>query len=91
MAQILVVDDEEGIREFVAEALEDDGHVAVRAADGAEAAGILAKRSFDLLITDLRMRSSTAWRSFTRFAPSSRRPKSSCSPLTAPWRPPSKR
>ncbi len=55
MARILVVDDEEGIREFIAEALEDDGHVAVRAADGGEAAGLLAKRSFDLVITDLRM------------------------------------
>ncbi len=55
MARILVVDDEEGIREFVAEALEDDGHVAVRAADGGVAAGLLTQRSFDLVITDLRM------------------------------------
>ncbi len=50
-----MVDDEEGIREYVAEALEDDGHTAVRAADGAQAAGLLNRRGFDLVITDLRM------------------------------------
>jgi two-component system response regulator AtoC len=55
VARVLVVDDEEGIREFVAEALEDDGHVAVRARDGAEAAARLRAQAFDLMITDLRM------------------------------------
>ncbi len=55
MARILVVDDEDGIREFLAEALGDDGHVTVQAADGVEASKILAGQSFDLLITDLRM------------------------------------
>ena len=55
MARVLVVDDEEGIREFVAEALEDDGHVVVRAKDGAEAAARLRAQAFDLVITDLRM------------------------------------
>ena len=34
MARILVVDDEEGIREFIAEALERDGHDGAAAADG---------------------------------------------------------
>ncbi len=55
MARVLVVDDEEGIREFLAEALEDDGHVAVRAADGLEAVRILTRESFELMITDLKM------------------------------------
>jgi two-component system response regulator AtoC len=55
VARVLVVDDEEGIREFVADALEDDGHVAVRARDGAEAAARLRAQAFDLMITDLRM------------------------------------
>jgi two-component system, NtrC family, response regulator AtoC len=55
MARVLVVDDEEGIRDFVAEALEDDGHVPVRAKDGTEAAERLRARGFDLMITDLRM------------------------------------
>ncbi len=55
MARILVVDDEEGLREFVGDALEADGHVTVRAADGQAAADRLARESFDLMITDLRM------------------------------------
>ncbi|HTT66650.1 MAG TPA: sigma-54 dependent transcriptional regulator [Gemmatimonadales bacterium] len=55
MARILVADDERGVRGFIAEALEDDGHAVVQAADGGEAAGRLAREGFDLLITDLRM------------------------------------
>ena len=55
MARILVVDDEEGLREFVGDALEADGHVTVRVGDGQAAAERLARESFDLVITDLRM------------------------------------
>jgi len=55
MARILVVDDEEGIREFVGDALEADGHATVRVGDGQAAAERLARESFDLVITDLRM------------------------------------
>src|SRR5262249_39649305 len=51
----LVTDDEEGVREFLAESLERDGHEVEQAADGA--AGLKAAREepFDVLITDLRM------------------------------------
>lgn len=55
MAHILVVDDEEGLRDFLAEALEDDGHSTEKAADGMEAAALLKERAFDLMLTDLRM------------------------------------
>ncbi|MEO5509708.1 MAG: sigma-54 dependent transcriptional regulator [Longimicrobiales bacterium] len=55
MAKILVADDEDGLRDFIAEALEDDGHVVTRAADGGEASDFLAREAFDLLITDLKM------------------------------------
>ena len=55
MARILVADDEEGLRAFVAEALADDGHTVAQAADGEEAARLLVRESFDLLLTDLRM------------------------------------
>ncbi len=55
MARILVADDEQGLREFVSEALQDDGHAVVTVADGEEAAQRLAREAFDLLITDLRM------------------------------------
>jgi two-component system, NtrC family, response regulator AtoC len=55
MATILVVDDEEGIREYLVEALSGEGNTVVQAADGVEALGHLARSSFDLMITDLRM------------------------------------
>ena len=55
MARILVADDEQGLRAFVAEALEADGHTVAQAADGVEASQRLAREGFDLLITDLRM------------------------------------
>ena len=55
MISILVVDDEEGIREYLADALEDEGRTIVQAADGVEALGHLATQSFEVMITDLRM------------------------------------
>jgi len=55
MARILVADDEEGLREYVAEALAADGHAVSLAVDGMDAAQRLARESFDLLLTDLRM------------------------------------
>jgi two-component system, NtrC family, response regulator AtoC len=55
MARILVVDDEEGIREFIGEALEDAGHQVSQASDGAEAARLVDQRGFDLVVTDLKM------------------------------------
>lgn len=55
MARVLVVDDEEGIREFIAEVLEDGGHVVTLARDGVEAETLLESRAFDLVISDLKM------------------------------------
>jgi two-component system response regulator AtoC len=53
--RILVADDEDGVRTFVAEALERDGHEVVQARDGAEALGAAREEPFDVVITDLRM------------------------------------
>ncbi len=55
MARILVADDEEGIRSFLAEALEDDGHSVTQAHDGLAAVSELARRNYDVLVTDLKM------------------------------------
>jgi two-component system response regulator FlrC len=55
MAKILIVDDEAGIREFLADALSDEGHETATAADGMAALAQLHARAFDLMITDLRM------------------------------------
>ena len=55
MARILVVDDEEGVRTFVAETLELAGHAVTSASDGDQAARLLDRHGFDLVVSDLRM------------------------------------
>lgn len=55
MAKVLIVDDEAGLREFIADALADDGHDTTTAADGLSALKQLHERAFDLMLTDLRM------------------------------------
>ncbi len=55
MGRILVVDDEEGVRSFLAESLELDGHQIEEAASGEEALERMRAKSFDLVLTDLRM------------------------------------
>ena len=51
---ILVVDDEEIIREFLGEVL-GEGYEVCRAGDGDEAIAQLSRRTFDLVITDMKM------------------------------------
>jgi signal transduction histidine kinase len=53
--RILVVDDEEAVREMVARIVHHLGHVAVTARDGKEALEILRKEPCTVLITDLKM------------------------------------
>ncbi len=55
MAKILVADDEEGVRSFIAEALEREGHQVLTARDGLEASKLLEQQGVDLLVTDLKM------------------------------------
>ncbi len=55
MARILVADDEAGLREFISDALSLDEHVVTTAANGRDAARLLDERSFDVVITDLKM------------------------------------
>jgi two-component system, NtrC family, response regulator AtoC len=55
MGQILIAEDEEGVRRFLRESLESDGHEVVAVGDGMEALALLRKGGFDLLITDLKM------------------------------------
>ncbi|HZZ82898.1 MAG TPA: sigma-54 dependent transcriptional regulator [Anaeromyxobacteraceae bacterium] len=55
MARVLVVDDEPKLGRFVAEMLELDGHEVARVGSGREALGLLAARSFEVVVTDLRM------------------------------------
>jgi two-component system, NtrC family, response regulator AtoC len=55
MARLLITDDEAGIREFIADTLEEEGHTVTAAPDALTALHHLHTRSFDLLLTDLRM------------------------------------
>jgi DNA-binding NtrC family response regulator len=55
VGRILVVDDEEGIRSFLAETLERSGHEVMQVADGAGALRIAREEPFDVVLTDLRM------------------------------------
>src|SRR3954451_7680154 len=55
MARILVVDDEEGVRSFIAEVLEGEHNVVQTAADGDEAAAELDRQAFDVVLSDLKM------------------------------------
>jgi CheY-like chemotaxis protein len=57
MARILVAEDEEGLRGFVARALADSGHDIAVAADGAAALDLLTRApgAFDLLLADIKM------------------------------------
>ncbi len=54
-ASILVVDDEEGVRSFLADALAGAGHAVAQAEDGERALALIASRAFHVVLTDLRM------------------------------------
>lgn len=54
-SRILVVDDEESIREFLEIMLKKEGYEVNLAEDGAQAKDMLTKRSFDMVISDLQM------------------------------------
>ena len=55
MERILVVDDEDGIRSFVAEVLSDAGYEVAEASDGVEAVARLEGESYHLMVMDLKM------------------------------------
>ena len=55
MARVLIVDDEEFVRDLIKEVLLAQGHEFELAADGAEALDILRKKAIDLAIVDRNM------------------------------------
>lgn len=54
-SRILVVDDEESIREFLEIMLKKEGYEVTTAEDGLKAKEILSKKSFDMVISDMQM------------------------------------
>ncbi|MEK7388156.1 MAG: response regulator [Elusimicrobiota bacterium] len=55
MAKVLVVDDEESIRDLIKEVLLSQGHEFISARNGGEALDLLRKKSVDLAIIDRNM------------------------------------
>lgn len=55
MTSVLVVDDEEGLRSFLVEALADEGYTVAQAADGEQAWARLQAQAFEVVLTDLKM------------------------------------
>src|SRR5262245_52068912 len=53
--EILVVDDDDELRETICDALEDAGHSLHDAADGAAALALTQSRHFDVVVTDIQM------------------------------------
>jgi len=60
-ARILIVDDDEGIREFLGEALSDEGHEVLMALHGAEALDVLGGTAVDLVLLDMRLPVVDGW------------------------------
>ena len=54
-AQILVVDDDPGVRELVGDVLELEGYEVTIAVDGLDALSHIRKRKFDLYVLDINM------------------------------------
>ena len=55
MAHILIVDDEEVLRDLLVQILEGRGHTCDQAANGREGCALVANHEYDLIITDIRM------------------------------------
>ncbi len=55
MPKILIVEDEENLRELYAEDLEESGYSVEKAMNGKEAMDLVRKGGFDLVIMDIRM------------------------------------
>ena len=55
MATVLIADDEQPVREFLAELVEASGHRAVKAANGREALEVIQAERPDLVLADLMM------------------------------------
>lgn len=61
MLRILVVDDNENIREMLEDFLDLEGHHPILAKDGKEALKLFSEQDFDMVITDLGMPGMSGW------------------------------
>lgn len=61
MTRILVVDDDSGIRQVIAYALEDEGYQVDQAMDGQVALQVIAQRHPDVILLDMTMPGMDGW------------------------------
>src|SRR5947209_8449280 len=61
MQPVLVIDDDDSIREFVELVLQDEGYDVITATDGADALQIIALRQPSLILLDMRMPIMDGW------------------------------
>jgi two-component system, chemotaxis family, chemotaxis protein CheY len=64
---VLVVDDDEGIREFITEVLVEEGYAVVTAAHGAAALDLLGQHSPSLILLDMKMPVMDGWEFARRY------------------------
>ena len=55
MTKLLIVEDEENLRDLYAEDLEESGYEVTKASNGKEAINLVRNGSYDLIIMDIRM------------------------------------
>lgn len=82
MGRVLVVDDDEGIRELIAMALSDEGYGVQTACHGAEALDLIDLAPPDLILLDMRMPVMDGWE-FVRLYRQSSGPQAPIVALTA--------
>ena len=61
MANILLVEDHEDVREALSEVLEHDGHSVTQAHDGLQAEKFIKTQTYDVMITDIMMPNKTGF------------------------------
>ncbi len=61
MARVLVVDDDENIRDFVTLALSDEGYEVMTAPHGAAALSLIGESQPDVILLDMRMPTMDGW------------------------------
>ncbi len=65
--RVLIVDDDESIREFVSWALSEDGYEVGIAQDGAAALALIEKWTPDVILLDMRMPTMNGWEFSKRY------------------------
>ncbi len=66
--QVLLVDDEPGVRRMLSRLLEEEGYIVLQAADGIEALEWTTSQTPDLVLLDLNLPAQNGWDTFERLS-----------------------